>query len=89
MRNFIRNKIDKTVVDLCLLDDPSAAAYTSLNKLQSLNAFEKALLVHTLVRNKHTDVARSIVEALELEQKGVKRNYEEFKNNFDTIINAK
>lgn len=86
---FISNKIQKTVVDLCLLNHPSALEYTTLSKLESLNAFEKCLLVHTLLEQKHAEAAKSIVDALELEQKSIKKNYEEYKSAFDTIINAK
>ena len=86
---FISNKIQKTVVDLCLLNHPAALDYTALSKLESLNAFEKCLLVHTLLQQKKPEEAQSIVDALELEQKSIKKNYEEYKSAFDTIINAK
>lgn len=86
---FISNKIHKTVVDFCLLNHHAALDYTSLSKLESLNAFEKCLLVHTLLEQKQAEAAQSIVDALELEQKSIKRNYEEYKSAFDTIINAK
>lgn len=86
---FISNKIQKTVVDLCLLNLPSALEYTALSKLESLNAFEKCLLVHTLLQKQQVEAAQSIVDALELEQKSIKKNYEEYKSAFDTIINAK
>lgn len=86
---FIKNKISKTFVDLCLLGDASIVEYASISKLIKLNSFEKAILVYELVQNKHKKEAEFIVDALELEQKSIKRNYEEFKNNFDTIINAK
>lgn len=61
VKKFIKNKIEKTIVDLCLLDDPSAASYASLNKFQRLNAFQKALLVYSLVHNAQSDVAKSVV----------------------------
>jgi hypothetical protein len=36
---FIRNKINKTIVDLCLLEDDRVNSYTEFNKYRSLNAF--------------------------------------------------
>lgn len=86
---FIKNKISKTFVDLCLLGDASIVEYANISKLIKLNSFEKAILVYELVQNNRDKEAEFIVDALELEQKSIKRNYEEFKNNFDTIINAK
>jgi hypothetical protein len=35
------------------------------------------------------DEAKRIVEIMEMEQNSIKRNYQDFKHNFDTIINAK
>jgi hypothetical protein len=86
---FIKNKISKTFVDLCLLGEASIVEYANISKLIKLNSFEKAILVYELVQKNHKKEAEFIVDALELEQKSIKRNYEEFKNNFDTIINAK
>lgn len=45
---FIKNKIQKTIVDLCLLRDPSVKSMLSLKGIHSLNPFEKCLLVFTL-----------------------------------------
>lgn len=64
--------------------------YVKLSKFNLLNSFEKALLVHTLVKAKTLEEeARRIVEIMEMEQDSIKRNYQDFKYNFDTIINAK
>jgi hypothetical protein len=54
-----------------------------------LNAFEKALLVWILVKKNKKQDAELIAEALSLEQKTKKQNYEDFKVNFETIMNAK
>ena len=34
VKPFIRNKVTKTFVDLCLLEDPKCLNWTSINKLQ-------------------------------------------------------
>ena len=88
---FIRNKLNKTFVDLALLQDDRACEFARVDRFQKLNGFEQALLVHVLVQHggKETELAKSIVESLEATQKSIKKNFEEFKHNFDTIINAK
>ena len=53
MKKYIENKICKTFVDYCLLDDvEEIRRYVKLDKFRELNPFEKVLLVHTLVKNK-------------------------------------
>ena len=47
------------------------------------------MLVHSLIAQKQIQTAQKITKMLSLEQDGIKRNYEEFKNNFDIIINTK
>ena len=47
-------------------------------------------MVYVLVDSKTLEEeAKRIVEIMEMEQNSIKRNYQEFKHNFDTIINAK
>lgn len=49
MKKYIKNKINKTFVDYCLLSDvKEVQKYISIDKLNHLNAFEKALLVFAL-----------------------------------------
>jgi hypothetical protein len=48
---FIRNKITKTFVDLCILEEKSALEYASPHKIQTLNEFEKVLLIENLMKN--------------------------------------
>lgn len=50
VKPFIENKLEKTVVDYCLLEDEGALEYLELDKLQKLNPFEKCLLVDYLVK---------------------------------------
>jgi len=51
--NYLANKIVKTFVDYCLLEDiPQVKEYVNLNRFNLLNSFERALLVHTLVKAK-------------------------------------
>ncbi len=45
----MKNKIQKTFVDLILINDPSVIEFTALEKLNKLNEFEKVLLVKELV----------------------------------------
>lgn len=64
--------------------------YVRVDKFRQLNPFEKVLLVHTLVeKGVLVGEAKRVVEMMELEDQSVKKDYQEFKHNFDTIINAK
>lgn len=51
-----------------------------------LNAFEKALLVWCLVKQDKKTEALIILDYLEMSEKSKNKNYEDFKINFDTII---
>lgn len=50
-RPFISNKIAKTFVDYCLLEDPKFVEFTSIGPFHLLNEFEKVLLVWALKKN--------------------------------------
>ena len=50
VRPFIKNKLNKNIVDYCLLEEDQAADYADLNKYRTLNAFEKSLLVWLLIK---------------------------------------
>lgn len=52
VKPFIANKLEKGVVDYCLLEHPKAKDYVSPAALAHLNAFEKCLLVDYLVASK-------------------------------------
>ena len=56
---------------------------------QDRKAFEKVLLVHSLVEQKQNEVAENITRMLKLQQDSIKKNYQQFKVNFDTMINSK
>lgn len=45
---YIKNKVNKTLVDLCLLEDPSCHYWSSIQYFQQLNAFEKVLIIEFL-----------------------------------------
>lgn len=51
VKPFIINKVSKTFVDLCLLEDPRCLNWASIDKLQELNEFEKVLLIKELMRD--------------------------------------
>lgn len=91
MRRYIENKICKNFVDFCLLEDiEQVKGFVRIDQFKTLNPFEMVLLVQTIVNHKElAKEAEMIVEMLEMEQKGIKKNYQDFKHSFDTIINAK
>ena len=66
MRKYIENKICKTFVDYCLLENVEEVyKYTKFDKFKELNPFEKVLLVYTLREKKeYFNDAKSIVEML-------------------------
>ena len=78
-------------MDYCLLEDiEEVKPYVNLDRLRQLNAFETILLVFTLVQKKEMEKeARSIVKKMRMEEDSVKKNYQQFKQSFDTVINAK
>ena len=63
--------------------------YASTHRLEKLNYFEKALLVDRLRENKKTKEADSVASSMELAHKNLKQTGEQFKNFFETILNAK
>ena len=68
-QKFIRNKICKTFVDYCLLDDvEEVKKYVSIDKFNLLNAFERVLLVATLSQHGVLqNESRKIVEMMEMQ----------------------
>jgi len=48
---FIGNKISKTFVDMCLLGAKTVLQYAAPHRIQTLNEFEKMLLIESLVAN--------------------------------------
>ena len=64
MAPFIRNKITKTFVDLCILEEKSALEYASPHKIQTLNEFEKVLLIENLMKNERKTEAKNIAASM-------------------------
>lgn len=50
VKPFIASKLEKGVVDYCLLEQKEAEKYAGLEHYNKLNAFEKCLLVEYLTR---------------------------------------
>lgn len=67
VRPFISNKLEKGMVDYCLIGDKEAEKYAELEHYWELNSFEKCLLVEYLAANKQEEKARAIVDAMTLE----------------------
>jgi len=72
---FVKNKITKTFVDLCLLGEKDALAFAVPHKIQELNEFEKILLIECLLENGMKEIANDIAASMELSQKSVKRSF--------------
>lgn len=64
MKPFIANKLEKSVVDYCLLEHPKASEFSTALALEKLNAMEKCLLVDYLVNSKQIEVAQSIASSM-------------------------
>ena len=86
---FIKNKIVKTFVDFCLLEDTECEKWAQLPKLEELNSFEVVLLVKHLMKVGKKEEAESIARVLELYQKSQRITKTVFNHHFDTVINAK
>lgn len=63
--------------------------YTSIEKLEALNDFEKILLIQYLISHKIPERAKEIAKSMELKQKINKIPFDQFKVQFDTVINSK
>jgi hypothetical protein len=72
---LIKNKITKTFVDLCLLEDKEALKYSAPHKMQLLNEFEKILLIEMMMKNNMKEEAVNIATSMDLYQKSIKRSF--------------
>jgi hypothetical protein len=90
IKPFISNKLKKTFIDHYLLDDKGEIINSSKTHLLiRLNYFERALLVQKLKDYGLDKEADNLASALELPLKALKRSNEDFKQFFETILNAK
>lgn len=64
VRPFLQAKLEKDVVDRCLIDDASALHYSQPAEVSKLNPFELCLLVDALMKNKAPDTAAAIAKSL-------------------------
>lgn len=74
--SFIQNKLEKTIVDYCLLEDEEALKYLEVNKLKLLNPFEKCLLVEYLVKSNKLQEAAALANSLELAERAKTSSFE-------------
>lgn len=66
---YISNKINKTFVDLCLLEDKRCVEWAPPEYFEQLNDFEKVLLIEYLVKRGDSESANRMAESLELTKK--------------------
>ena len=64
MKPYIKNKINKTFVDLCLLEDQQCMDWAPIEYFEQLNDFEKILLVEYMVKHGKIDQALRTAKAL-------------------------
>ena len=89
VKPFISNKIVKSFVDLCLVEDEECLTYMSVEKQKNLNEFEKVLLIKYLFSHGQKERAEDIAKSMQLVQKSKKISFDQYKKEFDTVINAK
>lgn len=65
VKPFLSNKIEKTFIDFWLLSiTPKILEWASIQKSYELNAFERCMLVKTLVAEGKVDRAKEIAESM-------------------------
>ena len=75
VKPFLRNKLRKTFVDFYLLDDKEELLkFSRTHVLNTLNSFEKAVLVGKLKQYGREKEASSLASSLELPLKSVKKS---------------
>ena len=79
VKPFISNKLSKTFVDFCLLEDPKAAEWAEISNFRKLNEFEKVLLVKELIRMNRKEDAMAIAATMENIVKSNRKSFEEYK----------
>lgn len=89
VKPFISNKLEKSVVDYCLLEDARAVEYARPTQTAGLNALESCLLVEYLVKSKNIELAQAIATSMELKEKGNIVSGELYQRQFDTIVTSK
>lgn len=87
-RKFIANKLIKTLVDLCLLNDPMVMNFTEPEVFSELICFEKCLIVDYLARNGRQELAQQITNVLRLKLENTRLKGEKFANAFNTVMKS-
>jgi hypothetical protein len=89
VRPFLKNKIEKTIIDYALLEDEAKIKeLASPENSDRWNAMELALAVKTLC-GKYPKEAKAIATQIENKGKLIKVQTNTFKRLFDTVLNSK
>ena len=84
---FIANKMEKTFIDNWLIGDyDKLYKYTDIKYFDKLNALEKCLLVHAVIK-KDTAEAKALVDRIRISAEINKIKIEQKNRIFDTVIN--
>ena len=84
---FIANKMEKTFIDNWLIGDyDKLYKYTDIKYFDKLNALEKCLLVHAVIK-KDTAEAKALVDRIKISAEINKIKIEQKNRIFDTVIN--
>lgn len=89
VRPFIANKLEKGIVDFCLLEHPRALEFARPERTSTLNALESCLLVEYLIKTKQAELAQAIASSMELREKSNIISGELYQRQFDTIVTSK
>ncbi len=73
---------------MVLVGDKTWMHYTKVNVMQTLNQFQKVLLVQAMVGDNMNDQAKHIASSMMLKAKANKQPFDTYKNLFDTILNS-
>jgi hypothetical protein len=89
VKPVLKYKAEKTFVDFFLMNDlPSLIKFCSSQRLESLNAFEKCLLIYA-VRKENPEIAEKIYNCILTNSESTKVSVEELKRLFNILMNMK